>query len=66
VLSLILVAAILVAIVMYDVSGTAAIFGTYIYAWRHICSARLPYLIDTKDVITSKPLPPADNPTAVK
>jgi hypothetical protein len=26
------VAAILVAIVMYDVSGTAAIFGTYIYA----------------------------------
>jgi hypothetical protein len=48
------VAAILVAIVMYDVSGMAAIFGTYIYAWRHICSARLPYLIDTKDVITSK------------
>jgi hypothetical protein len=32
VLSLILVAAILVAIVMYDVSGMAAIFGTYIYA----------------------------------
>jgi hypothetical protein len=27
---------------------------SYSYAWRHISSARLPYSIDTKDVITSK------------